>query len=93
MKNFRSKKKQIPCEEPPELIFFDVDEDQDEADFIRVDDLFSSEDTSEQKMTGKIIFTLFPQRDNEIIDSRLSRMIRRTLVLSGLRLEHPIPDG
>ena len=40
-------------------------------------------------MTGKVIFTLFPQRDNEIIDSRLSRMIRRTLVLSGLRLEHP----
>lgn len=57
---FPVEKKQIRCEEPPELIFIDVDEDQDEADFIRVDDLFSSEDTSEQKMNGKVIFTLFP---------------------------------
>ncbi|MBQ4511466.1 MAG: hypothetical protein II969_00630 [Anaerolineaceae bacterium] len=89
IEKFPVEKRQIRYEEPPELIFFDVDEDQEEADFIRVDDLFSSEDASAQKLTGKVTFTLFPQKDEDIIDSRLSRMIRRTLILSGLRLEHP----
>ena len=89
IEKFPVEKRQIRYEEPPELIFFDVDEDQEEADFIRVDDLFAAETGAEPVLAGKITFTLFPTRDEEIIDSRLSRLIQRTLILSGLRLQHP----
>ena len=86
---FSVKKRQIRYEEPPELIFFDVDEDTEEAEFIRVDDLFSGETESGSRLSGRLSFTLFPQKFGELIDSRLSRLIRRTLFLSAFRLQHP----
>ena len=40
IERFPAEKRQIRFEEPPELIFFDVDETEEEAEFISVDDLF-----------------------------------------------------
>lgn len=83
-------KRQIRYEEPPDLIFFDVDEDTEEADFIRVDDLFADEPEFAQKLVGQLSFTLFPRRQGELIGSALSRQIHRSMVFSALRLEHPL---
>lgn len=87
---FPVQKTQIRFEEPPALIFFDVDEDQEEAEFIRVDDLFAAESEPEQKLPGVFSATLFPARSGRIIDSKLSREIRRTLAISAIRLQHPL---
>lgn len=84
---FPVEKRQIRLEDPPELIFFDVDEDEDEAEFIRVDDLFQLEQEDAPGLTGKISFTLFPRKGGEFIGSRFSRMIHRTLILSALRMQ------
>lgn len=83
-------KRQIRYEEPPDLIFFDVDEDTEEADFIRVDDLFADEQEGYQKLSGQLSFTLFPRRQGELIGSALSKKIHRSMIFSALRLEHPL---
>lgn len=83
-------KRQIRFEEPPEMIFFDVDEESEEAEFIRVDDLFAEEPEAAAKLTGRLSFTLFPRKFGKIIDSRLSKMIHRTMILTGFRLERPV---
>lgn len=88
IEKFPVEKRQIRYEEPPELIFFDVDEEQEEADFIRVDDLFATEIEPEQILIGKVVLTLFPNKDEDIIDSRFARLIQRSLILSGIRLQH-----
>lgn len=87
---FPVEKRRIRFEEPPEMIFFDVDEESEEAEFIRVDDLFTEEPETAAKLTGKLSFTLFPRKSGEIIESRLSRLIHRTMVLTGLRLERQV---
>lgn len=87
---FPVEKKRIAYEEPPELIFFDTDDEQEEADFIRVDDLFALHPEAAEKLTGRLTFTLFPQRQDDLIDSRLSKRIHRTLALAGIRLERPL---
>ena len=87
--SFSAEKRQIRYEEPPELIFFDTDEDIEEAEFIRVDDLFSGETAAGSRLSGRLSFTLFPQKFGEIIDSRLSRLIRRMLILSAFRMQRP----
>lgn len=90
IEQFPVEKRQIKYEEPPELIFFDVDDEGEEADFIRVDDLFAMESGEETALTGPVAFTLFPRRSGELISSRLSRLIRRTLMLSAARFERPL---
>ncbi len=81
---FPAEKQQIRFEDPPELIFFDVDEDSKEADFIRVDDLFRDEDAA--ATCSPFCLTLFPRCSGQILSGRISRVIRRTLYLSALRL-------
>ena len=83
-------KRRIKPEEPPQLIFFDVDEDAEEADFIRVDDLFRDSEAYGTEKPSSYTFTLIPRRKNQIIDSRTSRLIHRTMVLCAFRLQHPI---
>ena len=90
IERFPVEKKQIRYEEPPELIFFDVDEDAEEADFIRVDDLFASEAEPLQKLTGSLSFTLFPAVPGVIIDSRMARSIHKNLILTSIRLDKPL---
>lgn len=72
-------------EDLPELIFFEPDEVGEEAEFIRVDDLFRREAPS--ALFGPVLFTLFPRRAGAFISARLSRLFRRTLVLTGMRME------
>ena len=43
IEQFPAEKKELPSNEPPELIFFDTDGYPEEAEFIRVDDLFREE--------------------------------------------------
>lgn len=87
---------QIPIEEQsggaedlPELIFFDVDDEGEEAEFIRVDDLFRMEGEAAAKLLGPVWFTLIPKQSGQYLTARLSRILRRTLFLSGIRLEKP----
>ena len=87
---FPVEKKQIRFEEPPEMFFFDVDEDVEEAAFIRVDDLFADDPEIASKLTGKLTFTLFPRRSEDLVDSRMSRLIHRTMILTGIRVERPL---
>ena len=87
IEQFPVEKRQIRWTEPPELIFPDVDEDPDEADFIRVDDLFKMEAGQTEKLTGRLSFTFFPNKKGDVIGSRLSRLIRRSLLLCAVRLE------
>ena len=49
---FPAEKKEIRNNEPPELIFFDADGYPEEAEFIRVDDLFREEAGAAGKLTG-----------------------------------------
>ncbi len=84
IERFSAEKQQIRFEDPPELIFFDVDEDSNEADFIRVDDLFRDGDAGET--CSPFCLTLFPRCSGHILSGRISRVIRRTLYLSALRL-------
>lgn len=87
---FPAMKKQIRQEEPPELIFFDVDEYSEEADFIRVDDLFREEAGAAEKLTGWLTFTFIPKKSENLINSRISRQIQRCLLMSAVRLERPL---
>ncbi|MBR6088846.1 MAG: hypothetical protein IKP86_02860 [Anaerolineaceae bacterium] len=90
IEQFPEEKKQLHDNEPPELIFFDVDGVPEEADFIRVDDLFRTEGAAENLLTGILSFTLFPQKTGTLIGSRLSRLIHRTLAVSAARQQHPL---
>ena len=87
---FPVRKKQIRQEEPPELIFFDTDEYSEEADFIRVDDLFREEAGAAEKLTGRLTFTFIPKKSENLIGSRMARQIQRCLLLSAVRLERPL---
>ena len=89
IERFPIEKRSVHAEEPPELIFFDVDDVSEEADFIRVDDLFRLEGEASGKLIGPVWFTLFPRQSGQYLTARLSRIFRRTLILSGLRLEKP----
>lgn len=84
---FPAEKKQIRYEESPELIFFDVDEVSEEADFIRVDDLFAMDPEAELPLVGAVSFTLFPRKSVDLISGRMSRLIQRTLPLCAARFE------
>ena len=86
---FPIEKKSVQAEELPDLIFFDVDDVSEEADFIRVDDLFRLSGEASAVLTGPVWFTLFPRQSGRYLTDRLSRIFRRTLILSGLRLEKP----
>lgn len=87
---FPVEKKEIRYDEPPELIFFDADGYPEEAEFIRVDDLFREEAGSAGKLTGRISFTFIPKKSEDLIGSRMSRLIQRCLMLSAVRLERPL---
>ena len=87
---FPVQKRQVRLEEPPELIFFDVDEDTDEAEFIRVDDLFASEAEPSRRLTGHLSFTLFPAGANVLIDRQLTKLIHRGLLVCCLRIGKPL---
>ena len=73
-------------DEMPDLIFFDPDDCAEEADFIRVDDLFRE---AGDAMRGPLLFTLFPRKAGRFLSARLSRLFRRTLLLTGMRIEKP----
>ena len=90
IEQFPAEKKEIQSNEPPELIFFDVDEYSEEAEFIRVDDLFREEAESAGKLTGRLSFTFIPKKSEDPIGSRMSRLIQRCLLLSAVRLERPL---
>ncbi len=70
----------------PEMIFFDPDDIAEEADFIRVDDLFRMENAVP---AGPVLFTMFPRRAGQYIAGPFIRVLQRTLILTGLRLERP----
>ncbi len=82
---FPAEKRQIRFDDPPELIFFDVDDEGEEAEFIRVDDLFRSE--MRPGKGGSFFLTMFPRDPELIISGKMSRMIRRTLYLSACGLQ------
>ena len=86
---FPIEKHSVRAEEPPELIFFDVDDVGEEAEFIRVDDLFRLEGDGLSKLSGHVLFTLFPRQSGRFLTERLSRILRKTLIMSGIRLEKP----
>lgn len=86
---FPIEKQTVRAEEPPELIFFDVDDVSEEADFIRVDDLFRMEGADVPKLSGHVLFTLFPRQSGQYLNGSLSRILHKTLIMSGLRLEKP----
>ena len=90
IEQFPAEKRHISFEEPPELIFFDADEYSEEADFIRVDDLFREEAGTAEKLTGRLIFTFVPKKSENLISSRMARQIQRCLLLSAVRLERPM---
>lgn len=69
---------------PPGLIFFEPDDIAEEAEFIRVDDLFRE---AGELLPGRLLFTLFPGRKGRYLSARLSRAFRRALLLTGMRLE------
>ena len=83
-------KRRLRPEDPPELIFFDVDEDTDEAEFIRVDDLFRAEADSGGQLIGRLSFTLFPRGEDTLIDTQLSKLIHRALLICCLRIGKPL---
>ena len=87
IEQFPVEKKQIRFEEPPELIFFDVDEESEEAEFIRVDDLFAMEPETGLSLTGLMAFTLFPRKKENVLSSHMSRLLQRTLILSAAHFE------
>ena len=86
---FPIEKQSVRADEPPDLIFFDVDDVSEEADFIRVDDLFRLEGDGGSKLSGHVLFTLFPRQSGRFLTDRLSRILRKTLIMSGIRLEKP----
>ena len=90
IEQFPVEKNQLRQEDSPELIFFDVDEYSEEADFIRVDDLFKEEAGTAEKLTGWLTFTFIPKKSENLINSRISRQIQRCLLMSAVRLERPL---
>ena len=84
---FPVEKRRIRYEDPPELIFFDVDEDSEEAELISVDDLFRLSEAEDSPRCFPVRFTLFPAQKGDYIDSRLSRVIHRTLLMACLQME------
>ena len=90
IEQFPAEKKELPSNEPPELIFFDTDGYPEEAEFIRVDDLFREEAGSAEKLTGRLSFTFIPKKDEDLIGSRMARLIQRCLLLCAVRLERPL---
>ena len=83
-------KEQIPADNLPELIFFEPDDTPEEADFIRVDDLFRLEPDAAADLRGPFTFVLFPRKAGWFIGSRMALLIRRTLILCSVRDEFPI---
>ena len=81
---FPAVKQRMKPDDLSDMIFFDVDEESEEADFIRVDDLFRLEGTSET--AGPFFLTMFPKGADRIISEKTSRLIRRSLYLSAVRL-------
>ncbi len=77
----------MPAEDAPELIFFDTDELPEEADFIRVDDLFRMEGDPGSSLKGPFSFVLFPRKAGQFIGSRLALLIRRAMILYAARAE------
>lgn len=90
IEQFPAERKRFRFEDPPDLIFFDTDEEAEEADFIRVDDLFAAAPETAEKLTGRLSFTLFPRKAGNLITGRLSKTIHRTMILTALRLQHPL---
>ena len=90
IEQFPAEKKELQSNEPPELIFFDTDGYPEEAEFIRVDDLFREEAGSAEKLTGRLSFTFIPKKDEDLIGSRMARLIQRCLLLCAVRLERPL---
>ena len=82
---FPVEKQRIRSEDPAELIFFDVDDEGEEAEFIRVNDLFRLE--TDPGLGGSFFLTLFPRNPERVISGRISRLIRRTLYLSAAGLQ------
>ncbi len=89
IERFPIEKQSVGAEEPPQLIFFDVDDVSEEAEFIRVDDLFRMDGEASAKLSGPVWFTLIPRQSGRYLTARLSRIFRKTLILSGIRLEKP----
>lgn len=95
IESFPANKRQFKFAAPPEMIFFDVDDDPEEAAFIRVDDLFKNAAAIEtqrpakkpekKEQNGETIFTLIPRKRYQFIDSVLSRVIRRSLAITAAR--------
>ena len=82
---FPAEKQRIRAEDPAELIFFDVDDEGEEAEFIRVNDLFRLE--TGPGSGGSFFLTLFPRSAERVISGKISRLIRRTLYLSAAGLQ------
>ena len=89
IERFPAEKRQIRIEEPPEMIFFDVDEEAEEAEFIRVDDLFRIQPEEVRGLTGLISYTFFPRKRGVFISGSFARLLRRTLVLLTSRFGIP----
>ena len=89
IERFPAEKRQIRFEEPPEMIFFDVDEEAEEAEFIRVDDLFRLDAEDAQSLTGLTAYTFFPRKRGVFISGSFARLLRRTLVLLTSRFGTP----
>lgn len=85
---FPVEKMQLEGEEPPEMFFFDVDEETEEAEFIRLDDLLRREGESVPVRGGPTSFTFFPRKYGTILKSRFSRLLRRTLILSASGMQY-----
>ncbi len=79
-----------PADELPELIFFEPDDTPEEAEFIRVDDLFRMEPEAADERGGPFTFVLFPRKAGTYISSRMALLIRRTMILCSVREEFPM---
>lgn len=88
IEEFPANKRQIFPEKKIDLIFFDVDEKQEEADFIRVDDLFRDNKLGDSKEI--FTFTLIPYKKDILINSHYSRIIHRSMILCSFRLNQKL---
>ncbi len=89
IEKFPIKKTAIRYEAEPEMFFFSPDEEAEEAEFIRVDDLFR---LGEEAPGRDIILTLFPARRFTFIRGAPAQAFKRTIALTALRLERPAED-
>lgn len=90
IEKFPIKKTAVRYEKEPEMFFFAPDEEAEEAEFIRVDDLFGLEE--EEAPKRDIILTLFPARRFTFIKGAAAQAFKRTIALTALRLERPAQD-